>query len=117
VTVGPLALREVDGILVATLTGEIDLANANHIRDRIAETVKPTDLGVVMDLSAIDYLDSAGVRMLFDLAERLHARRQALRLVVQTAAIVRRVLALTKLEAKIPFDDTVEASVRALTPS
>ena len=66
-----------------------------------------------VDLSETAYLDSAGVRLLFDLAVRLHAHGQQLRLVVSDATIVRRVLILTQLDQTVPFDASVESALTA----
>src|SRR6185295_15227607 len=66
---------------------------------------------LVVDLTGTTYLDSTAVRLLFDLAVRLQARRRRLRLVVSDATIVRRVLVLTKLDQSVPFDTTVEDAV------
>src|SRR5207302_8725501 len=84
------------GVLVVHVKGEIDLSNADDIRDEITRRVAPTDGGVVLDLGLTTYLDSSGIRLLFDLAQRLQGRRQQLALVVTDQALVRRVIVLTK---------------------
>lgn len=99
---------------VASVTGEVDLFNADLVRDRIATAVTPDAPGIVIDLSATEYLDSAGVRMLFELAERIQGRRQQLRLVVRDQAIIRRVVALTTLDRAVPLDESVGAAVAAI---
>jgi anti-anti-sigma factor len=116
--VKPLAhvrLDQADGVLVAHLVGEIDLSNVDEVRALIIARVSQETGAVVLDLTTTTYLDSTGVRLLFELAERLHARRQPLRIVVTDEALVRRVILLTKLDDQVPIDSTVADAVSALT--
>ena len=70
-----------DNIVVAALSGEVDLANAGDIGAEISAQVPNAALGLVVDLTDVAYLDSSGIRVLFELAERLQSRQQAMRLV------------------------------------
>lgn len=108
-----VALVRRDGVVVASLVGEVDLSNVSEIRRALLEGVTQETECLVVDLSDTSYLDSTGVRMLFDLAVRLQARRQQLRLVVPNATIVRRVLVLTKLDQSVQFDLSVTDAVAA----
>jgi anti-sigma B factor antagonist len=100
---------------VVRIRGEIDLSNSAAIRSEVIEIVPHDAPGIVLDLSATTYLDSSGVRLLFDLAERLQARRQRLGLVVTEAALIRRVLVLTKLDDAVPLHPTVDDALAAIT--
>ena len=114
----PLAqvrLDQTDGVLVAHLVGEIDLSNVDEVRALIIARVSQETGALVLDLTTTTYLDSTGVRLLFELAERLQARRQPLRIVVTDEALVRRVILLTKLDEQVPLDSTVADAVAALT--
>jgi anti-anti-sigma factor len=92
---------------VMYLSGDVDLSNSDALRSQILPTVPAIGPGMVLDLTQATYLDSSGVRLLFDLAEGLHARHQRLVLVVSEAAIVRRVVVLTKLEDAVALVETV----------
>jgi anti-anti-sigma factor len=74
------------------LTGEIDLSNAAMTRRAITDSIHNRDVEVVVDLSAVRYLDSAGIAMLFDVARRLAEHDQRLTMVVPTTSLVRRSL-------------------------
>jgi len=118
--VKPLAqvrIDDVDGVLVAHLVGEIDLSNVDEVRALVIARASQETGALVLDLTETTYLDSTGVRLLFELAERLQSRRQQLRLVVTDEALVRRVILLTKLDEQVPLDDTVERAVAAARPS
>jgi anti-anti-sigma factor len=101
----------VAGVPVVRLEGEVDLSNVDEVRRAVFEPAEAGHDCVVVDLTGTTYLDSTAVRLLFDLAVRLQARRRRMRLVVSDATIVRRVLVLTKLDASVPFDATVEDAV------
>ena len=59
-------------------------------------------------------IDSAGVRILFELARRLRSLRQELRIAVPADGIVRRVLVLTALGDVVPLETVAEDAVQAL---
>jgi anti-sigma B factor antagonist len=63
------------------LAGEIDLANAPAIgREIVRNTGRAT--AVLVDLTGVEYLDSAGVRLLDALVGDLDRQRTPIRLVV-----------------------------------
>jgi anti-anti-sigma factor len=99
-----------DGVVVASLSGEIDLSNAAEITDALLGGVPNEALGLVIDLSAVSYIDSAGVRMLAELDHRLGWRAQALRVVAPQESRSRRVLEIAGLERVLSLDTTVEAA-------
>ena len=94
-----------NGKEVVRVEGEIDLSNVDAVRDAIGAAL-PDLPEVVLDLTALEYLDSAGISMLFRLAERLSYNRQELRLVVPPDATVRAVIRLTRLDQVITVEDS-----------
>jgi anti-sigma B factor antagonist len=104
----------VGSVPVCEIRGELDASNVDHVLERVLGTVPNDAPGVALDLSQTSYLDSAGVRILFELARRLRTRRQELRIAVPGDGIVRRVLVLTALGDIVPLDDEIAESVRAL---
>jgi len=109
-----LSFDEIDGVLVGQIEGEIESVNADQLRGALAQRLTNDSRGLVLDLTLAAYLDSAGVELLFDLARRLRAHRQRLRLVVPAQAPMRRVLDLCDIEEVAPLDTTVEAAVEVL---
>jgi stage II sporulation protein AA (anti-sigma F factor antagonist) len=99
-----------DGVVVASLSGEIDLSNAAEITDALLGGVPNEALGLVIDLSEVSYIDSAGVRMLAELDHRLGWRAQTLRVVAPEESRSRRVLEIAGLERVLSLDTTVEAA-------
>ena len=61
-----------DGIPVVTVAGEIDMSNADRLRDALGLAAATADGGsFVVDLTGVEYLDSAGVHALFEHASRI----------------------------------------------
>ncbi len=80
---------------VLAIHGEIDISNAQEVSAAIEAAMPNGTETLVIDLTGTTYLDSAGVQLLFQLAQRLQTRRQALTLVVPEEATIRAVLELT----------------------
>jgi len=97
----------VNGVEVVRVIGEIDLSNAAVVGDAIGAAI-PDRREVVVDLSETQYLDSAGLAMLFRLAQRLNYNRQELQLVVPADAPIRAVIRLTKLDHVIPVRESAD---------
>jgi anti-sigma B factor antagonist len=98
---------------VGRVEGEIDASNATMIGIRLRALVANHAFGLVVDLSATTYLDSAGINMLFALGGELRARQQALRLVVDPATPIARMMAVTGLDRAYPAHATVDEALAA----
>jgi anti-anti-sigma factor len=97
----PLAQLRVDwreGVPVVAVDGEVDASNAGELGAELRELVTNRSLLLVIDLGPTQYLDSAGINLLFSLNEELRAHQVVLRLVVDPESPVARMLALTGLD-------------------
>jgi anti-sigma B factor antagonist/stage II sporulation protein AA (anti-sigma F factor antagonist) len=99
-------VEDVGAGVVATLIGDVDLANAAPLRDRLLAAVPNTAWALVVDLARLTYLDSSGVRLLFDLAARLGERRQHLILLAAPDTLHREVLRLVAMDRVATVVDT-----------
>jgi anti-anti-sigma factor len=67
--------RRSDGKLVLAATGEIDLSNIDAFKQALTgSTTEAASSGarLIVDLTAVDYLDSAAINALYDLADHIH---------------------------------------------
>ena len=109
---GSLAIDDGHGdVVVARLTGEVDLSNAAAVGAELAAAVPNHALGLVLDLVGTSYLDSSGVSLVFDLSDRLRKRQQQLRLVVPDGAPLRRVLGIVDPGGSLPVVEAVDTAV------
>jgi anti-anti-sigma factor len=100
-----------DDVVVASLSGEVDLSNAAALELELAAAAPEASRAIILDLGETSYLDSAGVRLVFKLAERLRASGQTLHLVAPVDAPVRRVLTLTHMQQVATIDATIEEAL------
>ena len=111
-----LAFSRENGVAVARLQGDVDLAAIAELGRALGAAVRDGDRGLVLDLDGVEYLDSAGLHLLHDASRMLAARGQALRVVVAQDAPVMRLLQLVDIEQTVALDASVEAAVEALVP-
>ncbi|OLD45150.1 MAG: hypothetical protein AUI83_16425, partial [Armatimonadetes bacterium 13_1_40CM_3_65_7] len=75
----------------------------------------PNDaVGLIVDLSGVTYLDSRGLHLLFELAERLRVRDQLLHVVVPETALIRNMLTLTQFSAVVPVFASVQEAIEEM---
>jgi anti-sigma B factor antagonist len=101
-------------VLVARLEGEIDMSNATEIGAAITTHVPSDALAVVLDLGAVDYVDSAGIHVVYELRERLKRRGQAIRLVVPPESPIATTLRYADVPRTLGAADTVQAAIADL---
>lgn len=107
-----IAVRRQLGHVVVTVAGEIDIATAAQLRDRLAG---PAGGGqqVIVDLSGVSFIDAAGLRVLAGAAAQAVARGGGLQLAAASRP-ARRVLVITRLDQRIPLAATVAEAQAAL---
>jgi anti-sigma B factor antagonist len=105
---------ERDGVVIARVTGELDVAGAELTGRTIAEAVPNDARGLVVDFSDLDFIDSSGVAMMFMLSRRLGSRRQALRCVAPAGSPVARVLEIVEFDRAAPVDPDVDAAMAGI---
>ena len=59
-----------NGTTIVAARGEIDMSNARSLRDALRDAAHNGDL-LIVDLTAVEYLDSAGLTALLDYLPRL----------------------------------------------
>ena len=112
-----LTIEDHDGFQLARIDGEIDLSNASQLLDRLLAAISNQSHSVILDLSATGYLDSAGLRLVFETRRALGARRQQLRVVAPPNTFVADVLHATRLGDSIPIDPSLSDSLDAVARS
>ena len=95
---------------VVTLPVEIDITNADRVREDLLSVVNQGTVLLVADMSKTIFCDSAGVGALVRTFRRAQASSCSMRLVVRTTA-VQRVLAITGVDRLLDIYPTVAASL------
>jgi anti-anti-sigma factor len=107
-------IEQRDEVVVARLSGELDISVAETTGRKIADAVPSSALGVVVDMSGLEFMDSSGVSMLFSLARQVGSHRQQLRVVAPPGRPVSRVLQIVEFDRAAPVDVDVDSAVAEL---
>jgi anti-anti-sigma factor len=116
-TMTPLAdirFETLDRVVVARIEGEIDMSNAAELGTAITGRVPGDALAVVLDLGAVEYLDSAGIHTVYELRERLQRRGQEIRLVVAPDSPIATALEYAGAAEALGAADTLQDAIAGL---
>jgi anti-anti-sigma factor len=103
-----------DGVLVARITGDLDLSNLPAVHAALIDAMPNDAHALVVDLTAVTFLDSSGVETLFRLQRSLAVRQQRFAVVVPADAPIRRALELSGAGADLALMPSVDAALEAL---
>lgn len=101
-----------DGWFVLEVEGEIDLATAPRLRERLLAALNDGETRVVVDLLEVGFIDSTGLGVLIGALKRIRLGDGELRLVCPERGI-RKVFDITGLDQvfdlRLTLDDAVAA--------
>lgn len=103
--------RPFGSCFLVLVEGEIDASNASEVTDRISGMAGSGASGLIVDLSGTEYLDSAGIRMLFKLHARLDSQGQSMVIALPDDAPGRQVLTIAEVPQVIPMADSPEGAL------
>ena len=108
-------IERVGDAYLVLLSGEIDAFTAPSLRDDFHAVVAKDDASVVIvDLSAVTFLDSSALGALVGLFRRLRERDAALR-IVEPRTAASRIFELTGLDAVLDLYPDQDAAFNATT--
>ena len=109
---------ERDGIPVVRVCGEIDLRTASEFERVLEAGIERGTAALIVDLTDVPYLDSAGLSALLAAHKSLSARNAVLYVVAAPGRPgLRRVLEITRLDTLIAVRDTVEDALKEMRSS
>jgi anti-sigma B factor antagonist len=114
VSIADVQITHAPGALVARLIGEVDMSNAEDLGASVMIATPTEARGVVLDLSAVEYLDSAGMYVIHGMRASLQARGQNLVLVIPPRSPVHDALRLSGAERPGEVVEELDAALRAL---
>ena len=97
-------------IPVVRFSGEVDIVRAPAMREELMNAVDNRHEGLVVDLTGANYLDSAGVNVLFEVAEELREHQLAMALVIPPNSLVEKVVTIVDLDSVAPVKLDVESA-------
>jgi anti-sigma B factor antagonist len=103
------------GVAGVAARGEVEISTAAALSEAIDEGILHTRGPFVIDLCAVDFLDSSGIHCLVR-ARALLAREDRALALVCPPGTVRRVLEMTGLDELVPLYDSRDELIRVLGP-
>lgn len=106
--------RTVGDALVVSVSGEVDLATAEPLREALVAAEAQPATGMVIDLQQVGFLDSTGIGELVGVHRRLRKSDRPLALVVPEGPI-RKILAITGMDSVLDLHENEGAAIAALS--
>ena len=103
-----------DGVLVARVLGDLDLSNLHAVHTALVDATPNDAVGLVVDLSGVQFLDSSGVEALFRLQRSLSIRQQRFAVAIPPEATIRRALELSGAAGEMALCPSVDAALGAV---
>lgn len=100
-----------DGVPVLTVVGQVDVRSAASMRRHLLELVDAAHLIVVVDLSAVDFMDSSGLNVLVGAVRATRPTGGAIR-VVAASRNLRQLFEVTGLHKILDLHETVASACR-----
>ncbi|MFL6134900.1 MAG: STAS domain-containing protein [Nocardioidaceae bacterium] len=107
-------LEAMDGCTVVFARGEIDLAASPIMREVMTKAVESCR-HVIVDLSAVSFLDSTGLGVLLGTHKTVAAARRSMSL-AGPCGFVAKVLSITRIDEAIPVHPDLDTALNATHP-
>lgn len=107
-----VSTEERDGASVVSVTGDVDVSNADRLRDALDRVLANGEDRLVVDLRGVPFMDSTGLGVLVGRLKVMRARRGSMRLVCVAHGMLR-VLSITGLDTVFPLHESVEEALSA----
>jgi anti-sigma B factor antagonist len=105
-------IKTVEQVTVVEITGDIDGKTAPQAQSQILPLIQP-NCKVVVDMSRVEYMSSAGLRMMLSLHRQASSSKGQL-LLVGLSEEIKDTMSMTGFLNFFTFQDTVEAGLAAL---
>ena len=97
-----------DGSIVVSLAGELDLYNANAVREALLECCAESPERLIVDLSGVKFIDSTALGVLIEARTRMANRRSFL--LAAPGLETRRALEISGLDRHFAVHETLDAA-------
>ena len=97
-----------DGTTVVSLAGELDLYNANTVRDTLLECCAESPERLIVDLSGVKFIDSTALGVLIEARTRMSNRRAFL--LAAPGLETRRALEISGLDRHFSVHESLDAA-------
>ena len=106
--------RKSDDVLVVEMSGRLDSRTAGDARDRMVAIAQGTDHFVVLNLEKLDYVSSAGLRVILQASKLLQVSHGKLTICCATGSS-KTVLETAGFDSLLEIYDTEQEAIAALS--
>jgi anti-sigma B factor antagonist len=107
-----LATNEVDGATIIAVGGEIDVYTAPKLRDKITELVADGVYDIIVDMEAVEFLDSTGLGVLVGGLKKVRAHDGSLELICTQDRLLK-IFRITGLAKVFVIHDSADGALAA----
>jgi stage II sporulation protein AA (anti-sigma F factor antagonist) len=104
-------VTEYDHHAIVRASGSLGEDGAQHVRAMIMTCLSNGDRQLVLDMKAVPYINSDGLRMLQDVLRQAETAQASLALARPNSSVLR-TLRLTQMDKQAPIYDSVEAALK-----
>ena len=106
--------KEENGIVSITITGRLDADSSPEAEKVVNEALEGQTKRVLFNLAALDYLSSAGLRVLLSAAKEMRKRDGKL-VLCSLNEFVKELFDVSGFQSLIPIADSVESGIEMLS--
>jgi anti-sigma B factor antagonist len=107
-----LSTNEVDGATIIAVGGEIDVYTAPKLRDKITELVANGIYDIIVDMEAVEFLDSTGLGVLVGGLKKVRAHDGSLQLICTQDRLLK-IFRITGLAKVFVLHDSADGALAA----
>jgi len=106
--------KEENGIVSISIKGRLDADSAPEAEKVVKEALEGQTTRVLFNLSALEYLSSAGLRVLLSVAKEMR-RRDGKIVLCSLNEFVKEIFEVSGFQSLIPIADSVESGIKVLS--
>jgi len=105
--------KHLDDVPIIELEGEVDVYTAPRLKSRLVDLVDHGSYQIVVDLEAVDFMDSSGLGVLVGGLKRVRSRDGAIHIICTKEKILK-IFRITGLTKVFPIHEAQDEAVKAL---
>jgi len=108
--------KDLGNAVLLSASGRIDLSNAETFKDALSNALSKAKKALILDLSGVDYISSAGLRALMIAFKAGKAEGKALGIAALQPLLLE-IFTISRFNLVFPLFDTVPQAVEKLAPN